>query len=187
MREHSPLVQSWGWRPARRTTHLGTKESLLTIKHKLSNIMLEVADHVSAHPDLYYRTMGSVSYDESAPALVVSGSAGFSLEYCSSGPNGTIEPARTSTGIVSYGAGASIVCPPASAAPGHVRRAEEYILAHAAEPLTLADIVAAAGVPARATRRPRHRVWCGLFPGPPRAGADQYRGARSGCGRWHHL
>lgn len=45
---------------------------------------------------------------------------------------------------------ASLLRPPASAAPGHVRRAEEYILAHAAEPLTLADIVAAAGVPARA-------------------------------------
>ena len=77
MREHSPLVQSWGRRLARRAAHLGTKESLLTIRHKLSNIMLEVADHVSAHPDLYYRTMGSVSYDESASALVVSGSADF--------------------------------------------------------------------------------------------------------------
>lgn len=44
----------------------------------------------------------------------------------------------------------SLLRRPASAAPRHVRRAEEYILSHAAEPLTLADIVAAAGVPARA-------------------------------------
>ena len=57
----------------------------MTIKHKLSNIMLEVADHVSAHPDLYYRTMGSVSYDESASALVVSGSADF-LTYLNACP-----------------------------------------------------------------------------------------------------
>lgn len=49
----------------------------MIIRHKLSNIMLEVADHVSAHPDLYYRTMGSVSYDENVSALVVSGSADF--------------------------------------------------------------------------------------------------------------
>ena len=33
-----------------------------------------------------------------------------------------------------------------------MRRAEEYIAAHAGEPLTLADIVAAAGVPARSLR-----------------------------------
>jgi len=57
----------------------------LTIRHKLSNIMLEVADHVSAHPDLYYRTMGSVSYDENASALVVSGSADF-LTYLNACP-----------------------------------------------------------------------------------------------------
>ena len=57
----------------------------MTIRHKLSNIMLEVADHVSAHPDLYYRTMGSVSYDESASALVVSGSADF-LTYLNACP-----------------------------------------------------------------------------------------------------
>ena len=69
----------------RRATCLGTKGPLLTIRHKLSNIMLEVADHVSAHPDLYYRTMGSVSYDESASALVVSGSADF-LTYLNACP-----------------------------------------------------------------------------------------------------
>ena len=57
----------------------------MTIRHKLSNIMLEVADHVSAHPDLYYRTMGSVSYDESASVLVVSGSADF-LTYLNACP-----------------------------------------------------------------------------------------------------
>lgn len=57
----------------------------MTIKHKLSNIMLEVADHVSAHPDLYYRTMGSVSYDESTSALVVSGSVDF-LTYLNACP-----------------------------------------------------------------------------------------------------
>ncbi len=44
----------------------------------------------------------------------------------------------------------SLLQEPLCVAPGQVRRAEEYILAHAAEPLTLADIVAAAGVPARA-------------------------------------
>jgi len=69
----------------RRATCLGTKGPLLTIRHKLSNIMLEVADHVSAHPDLYYRTMGSVSYDENASALVVSGSADF-LTYLNACP-----------------------------------------------------------------------------------------------------
>ena len=37
-----------------------------------------------------------------------------------------------------------------AAAPGCVRRAEEYIRERAAEPVTLADLVAAAGVPARA-------------------------------------
>lgn len=42
--------------------------------------------------------------------------------------------------------------PPPRVAPGSVRRAEEYIAAHAAEPITLADIVAAAGVPARSLR-----------------------------------
>ena len=57
----------------------------MTIKHKLSNIMLEVADHVSAHPDLYYRTMGSVSYDEDASALVVGGSVDF-LTYLNACP-----------------------------------------------------------------------------------------------------
>lgn len=38
---------------------------------------------------------------------------------------------------------------PPRVAPGSVRRAEEYITAHAGEAITLADIVAAAGVPAR--------------------------------------
>ncbi|WP_438031250.1 AraC family transcriptional regulator [Sorangium sp. So ce233] len=37
-------------------------------------------------------------------------------------------------------------------APACVRRAEEYMAAHAAEPITLADIVAAAGVPERSLR-----------------------------------
>ncbi len=37
-------------------------------------------------------------------------------------------------------------------APGCVRRAEEYIEAHAAEPITLAALVAVAGVPARSLR-----------------------------------
>ena len=69
----------------RRATCLGTKGPLLTIRHKLSNIMLEVADHVSAHPDLYYRTMGSVSYDEDASALVVGGSVDF-LTYLNACP-----------------------------------------------------------------------------------------------------
>jgi AraC-like DNA-binding protein len=38
---------------------------------------------------------------------------------------------------------------PPRVAPGCVRRAEEYIAAHAGEAITLADIVAAAGAPAR--------------------------------------
>ncbi|WP_433929307.1 AraC family transcriptional regulator [Sorangium cellulosum] len=37
-------------------------------------------------------------------------------------------------------------------APACVRKAEEYMAAHAAEPITLADIVAAAGVPERSLR-----------------------------------
>ncbi|UQA55778.1 AraC family transcriptional regulator [Polyangium aurulentum] len=37
-------------------------------------------------------------------------------------------------------------------APGCVRKAEEYMAAHAAQPITLADIVAAAGVPERSLR-----------------------------------
>jgi AraC-like DNA-binding protein len=41
---------------------------------------------------------------------------------------------------------------PPRVAPGCVKRAEEYIEAHAAEPITLAGIVAAAGVPARSLR-----------------------------------
>jgi AraC-like DNA-binding protein len=42
--------------------------------------------------------------------------------------------------------------PPARVAPGCVKRAEEFIAAHAAEPIVLADIVAAAGAPARSLR-----------------------------------
>ncbi len=42
--------------------------------------------------------------------------------------------------------------PPPRVAPGAVRRAEEFIAAHAAEPIALTDIVAAAGVPARSLR-----------------------------------
>jgi AraC-like DNA-binding protein len=41
---------------------------------------------------------------------------------------------------------------PARIAPGCVKRAEEFIAAHAGEPITLADIVAAAGAPARSLR-----------------------------------
>lgn len=42
--------------------------------------------------------------------------------------------------------------PPPRVAPGSVRRAEEFIEAHAGEAITLADIVAATGVPARSLR-----------------------------------
>ncbi|MFY0572699.1 helix-turn-helix domain-containing protein [Archangium lansingense] len=42
--------------------------------------------------------------------------------------------------------------PPRRAAPASVRRAEEFIEAHAGEPISLADIVAAAGVPERSLR-----------------------------------
>ncbi|WP_437805326.1 AraC family transcriptional regulator [Sorangium sp. So ce1078] len=42
--------------------------------------------------------------------------------------------------------------PPPRVAPACVRKAEEYMAAHAAEPITLADIVAAAGVPERSLR-----------------------------------
>lgn len=41
---------------------------------------------------------------------------------------------------------------PRRVAPACVRRAEEYIAAHAAEPITLASIAAAAGAPARSLR-----------------------------------
>jgi GT2 family glycosyltransferase len=57
----------------------------VTIRHKLSNVMLEVAEHVSAHPELYYRTSGSVSYDGPSSSLVVSGSADF-LTYLNACP-----------------------------------------------------------------------------------------------------
>ena len=46
--------------------------------------------------------------------------------------------------------GSHLLRPLGGAGPGCVRRAEEYIRQHAAEPLTLADIVAVAGAPARA-------------------------------------
>lgn len=42
--------------------------------------------------------------------------------------------------------------PPPRVAQGCVRRAEEFITAHAAEPITVADIVAASGVPERSLR-----------------------------------
>lgn len=46
--------------------------------------------------------------------------------------------------------GTALLRPEAAIAPRHVRRAEDYIRAHAGEPLTLADIAAAAGVSVRA-------------------------------------
>lgn len=48
-----------------------------------------------------------------------------------------------------HNASGQLGAPPPRVAPGCVRRAEEYIAAHATEPITLADVIAAAGVPAR--------------------------------------
>lgn len=48
-----------------------------------------------------------------------------------------------------HSASGQLGAPPLRVAPGCVRRAEEYIAAHATEPITLDDVVAAAGVPAR--------------------------------------
>ena len=48
-----------------------------------------------------------------------------------------------------HNASGQLGAPPPRVAPGCVRRAEEYIAAHATEPITLDDVVAAAGVPAR--------------------------------------
>ncbi|WP_437758505.1 AraC family transcriptional regulator [Sorangium sp. So ce1389] len=46
----------------------------------------------------------------------------------------------------------TLEAPQRRVAPACVRKAEEYMAAHAAEPITLADIVAAAGVPERSLR-----------------------------------
>jgi AraC-like DNA-binding protein len=48
-----------------------------------------------------------------------------------------------------HSASAHLTAPSQRVGPGHVRRAEDYIDAHAAEPVTLADIAAAAGVSVR--------------------------------------
>lgn len=53
---------------------------------------------------------------------------------------------------VRHSASALLDPAPPRAAPASVRRAEEHIEAHATEPLALADIAAAAGVPARSLR-----------------------------------
>ncbi|WP_437901492.1 helix-turn-helix domain-containing protein [Sorangium sp. So ce124] len=53
---------------------------------------------------------------------------------------------------VPHSASSLLEPPPARAAPACVRRAEEYIAAHAHEPIGLADIVAASGAPARSLR-----------------------------------
>lgn len=53
---------------------------------------------------------------------------------------------------VNHSGSAQLEAPPPRVAPGSVRRAEEFIAAHAAEAITLSDIVAAAGVPARSLR-----------------------------------
>ncbi len=50
---------------------------------------------------------------------------------------------------VPHSASGHLEAPPPRVAPGCVRRAEEFIVAHAADPITLDDVVAAAGVPAR--------------------------------------
>ncbi|PTL77307.1 AraC family transcriptional regulator [Vitiosangium sp. GDMCC 1.1324] len=51
-----------------------------------------------------------------------------------------------------HSASSLLEAPPRRAAPASVRRAEEFIQAHAGEPISLADIVAAAGVPERSLR-----------------------------------
>jgi hypothetical protein len=45
------------------------------------------------------------------------GSAGFSVEYCTKGPIGTMDPALTMSGILSMGASATTLWPPASVSP----------------------------------------------------------------------
>ncbi|NPC70776.1 MULTISPECIES: AraC family transcriptional regulator [Corallococcus] len=51
-----------------------------------------------------------------------------------------------------HSASSLLEAPPRRAAPASVRRAEEFIEAHAGEPISLADIVAATGVPERSLR-----------------------------------
>ncbi|QSQ24694.1 helix-turn-helix transcriptional regulator [Pyxidicoccus parkwayensis] len=51
-----------------------------------------------------------------------------------------------------HSASSLLEAPPHRVAPASVRRAEEFIEAHAGEPISLADIVAAAGVPERSLR-----------------------------------
>jgi AraC-like DNA-binding protein len=51
-----------------------------------------------------------------------------------------------------HSASSLLEAPPRRAAPASVRRAEEFIEAHAGEPISLADIVAAAGVSERSLR-----------------------------------
>ncbi|ATB40733.1 hypothetical protein CYFUS_006189 [Cystobacter fuscus] len=51
-----------------------------------------------------------------------------------------------------HSASSLLEAPPRRAAPASVRRAEEFIEAHAGEPISLADIVAAVGVPERSLR-----------------------------------
>lgn len=52
-----------------------------------------------------------------------------------------------------HNAGHLFAAPPPAVAPRHVRRAEEYIAAHADEPLTMANLATVAGVSARSIQR----------------------------------
>ena len=47
------------------------------IDHKLANVLLEVAPHVAAHPEVYWRNSQSLSYDDERHALALMGGTDF--------------------------------------------------------------------------------------------------------------
>lgn len=47
------------------------------IRHRLSNVVLKIADHMVEHPEAYYRMQGVAHYDTDADALIFSGEADF--------------------------------------------------------------------------------------------------------------
>ena len=57
------------------------------IKHKLSNVVLKIADHMKDYPEVYYRVDstndGSAVFNEADQALEIAGRVGF-LTYFNS-------------------------------------------------------------------------------------------------------